>query len=382
MPDEMERFDLIRCAFPTPETQPLGTPSTHICRECVRQHRVYMEPDDKMPAIDRRRINPNGDLWAHSADGMLVSDRVRAILSICCPRQVQFVPVSDCTHSRNVMPGYFLAWPLAELCSPEDQTGDSKPCMNCGQPIPIYRALATQRCCWNGADVVAGPLLPEGSRHHYVSRRLLLLLKKLGVRGTRRFYHPQQLEGDGPVHDQPQQWAESNCAAIPTERTFRLPPPDEAWFESFLSQLGEGHTGLHPRALMAWQHTSGVPLPPSFRSMLFKRDGFSFELTGRTRTQRITLTGGVRVAGLAEIGQPSLRQGRWEVPSNDQADSVWDGLPFARMQDGTLWCFDLSRPSNLGEYPVFRYDPKLRQPVEFLDHFVDWVQECWPGTDS
>lgn len=370
----MTAYDLIQIGFPVPVVGSPEEAARWVCNPCIRQRR---QPGPEIPIIDRRRINPDGDIWALPGDGMLVSDRVRALLAICCPDQMVFAPVSDCTRPDSVIPGFYVGRPVSEL-GPADAPCGEAACDCCGQPIPLHDATSTRRAAWNGLDIISTPLLRGPTRRYLASYRLVLLFKKAGVRGVSQFHHPILLAGDGPTHEDPVSWAESGCASIPTERTFRAPPPDEAWHEQFLARLGAGQVGVHPRALMAWQHGNGIPLPPSFRSLLFTRDGFEFEMQGRTRTGRVGLTGRARVASLAELGKPSLRLEEWQVPADNDADKRWDALTFAWQEDGTLWAFDLSRPTNRGEYPVFRYDPQVRQPVEFFDHFVDWLQECCP----
>ncbi len=372
-------YDLIRIGFPIPQVDPPGAQPVRVCRACVLQRR---EPVSRVSVVDRRRINPYGDIWAQSGDGLLVSDRVRAILSICCPDQVHFSPVSDCTNQGELVLGFYVARPFHEFTPAADAASETIPCDGCQAPMPIHQDVPTARACWTGSDLVAGPLLPGPRRHYYASRRLVLLLQKAGVRGTQRYTDALTLEGEGPVHESSVEWADRHCTAIPTERTFRAVPPDQDWLDQILATIGKDHVGVHARALMAWQHSSGIPLPPSYRSLLFARDGFSFALTGRTRTNRVGVTGTVRLAGLGELGKPSLRLGQWDVPAQDDVERYWDGLTFATTAEGALWAFDLSRPTNRGEYPVFRYDPVQQQPVEFFDHFADWLHESWPNLTS
>lgn len=369
-----DAFDLIQVRFPLPRVD-TPRPAARYCRGCVDEREAL--PD--LPLIIRRRLNPYCDLWGLHGDGFVVADRMRAILNMSCMDQVQFWSVADLHAPHEAFGFCYVVRPRSLLLIPEGtvEVVAEHPCAGCGEPLRVYAGLPDPlaRDAWDGDDLVASPLIagPDGpERLYYVSRRLLMLLERASVRGLERFGPQLQLTGETlPASAELQAWADRTWSSLPTERTFRPLRPDEPWLEAYLVGLAERPDAVpvHPKALMAWQHSRGIALPPSFRSFLRTSDGIRIPWGPDGDAH-------VEVADLAWLGTPQLRVGEWDVPSSDNAQRVWDGLCFARADDGRLWAFDLVRPSHQGEYPVFEYDPKLSRPVAFFDNFVEWLQSA------
>jgi SMI1-KNR4 cell-wall len=138
-----------------------------------------------------------------------------------------------------------------------------------------------------------------------------------------------------------------------------------------------GYFLLHPPALREHVQQAetvlGVPLPPSFVRFLTCTNGLGFY------ARELEYIGG---AGIARAFWPLLTQ--WGRPSYHEVASDWwqwqdmyayerqrdqeEGIiadhldeqiaiPFARTADA--WCFDRSKPDEMGEYPVFYWDHEL-----------------------
>jgi hypothetical protein len=218
---------------------------------------------------------------------LLVRKRVKEILELAAPGQCRFYSTQKA--GRGELTEWYLAVPLNQL-----QTGTVKQsiprCPACGEPLhahgtqyeqiecsPISRFDVFKSSNWGSIERPVSDLKGWVDRRHalslrrecYLSFRLGLLLKKLGVRGDYRYRFPVHEEGD----TEEIRWANKQFEKLKNSADDVIAEQKTAWLDGYLAKTRRKEKSYTFEEI---EKEAGCVLPASYKKFVRKLAGKIF----------------------------------------------------------------------------------------------------------